>query len=210
MSRTPIIVVTGAIASGKSTVAEVMADAGGILLHADSLAHGALEDKEVIEKIRAEFGESAMSAPDRISRGGLGRLVLGEPRQMEKLNRIVTPAVTGIIERAVTDAAREAGYIVLDAVLFFKYTFQFRADIVIATEASEQVRVERLMARDGLGRKQALARVTSQRYLYPGWKKSDMIMDTEMEIEELTERAIEIRDRILEEILKEGSGGYNG
>ncbi len=58
--RVPLIVVTGPIASGKSTVAKVMAAKGGVYVDADMLAHAALEDPGFVEKLGQEFGSGVM------------------------------------------------------------------------------------------------------------------------------------------------------
>ena len=206
----PVIVVTGPIASGKSTVAGIMAESGGTLLRADPMAHNALEEKEVIDSIKKLYGDRVMAAPDEVSRKALGHLVLGSPEEMERLNSIVGRAVTRIINEAVTEVARTARYIVLDAVLFFKYKFEFRADLVITTEASEQVRIERLMVRDGLEREEAEGRVVSQRYLYPDWERAGIRINTDKDMDRLSAEVAEIRDKALNRLMNPGSGGKNG
>ena len=201
MKNIPIIVVTGAIASGKSTVAKILAGKDGALINADQLAHKALETDDVIDSVRMEFGDRVITDSGTISRGALGSMVLKDREKMEKLNRIVEPAVTGIVTRAVEEAAEDADYIVLDAVLFFKYTFQFREDLVIAAEASEETRIERLMQRDGLSREEAESRVKAQRYLYPGWEKCDIRIDTDRDLSELEAEAADMRNRILGDLI---------
>ncbi|MGM0484137.1 MAG: dephospho-CoA kinase [Candidatus Krumholzibacteriota bacterium] len=201
MKRTPIIVVTGAIASGKSTVAEILAGGGGTLIQADQLAHKALEMDDVIDSIRMEFGDRAITESGTVSRGALGSIVLNNREEMEKLNSIVEPAVTGIINRAVEEAAVDAEYIVLDAVLFFKYTFQFREDLVIAAEASEETRIQRLMRRNGLTREEAESRVAAQRYLYPGWERCDMRIDTDRGLRQLKAEVADMRNKILGDLI---------
>ena len=65
--NTPVIVVTGPIASGKSTVAGVIAADGGTLLDADKIANGVLEVEEVKERVLREFGSSVIDGSGAVS-----------------------------------------------------------------------------------------------------------------------------------------------
>jgi dephospho-CoA kinase len=66
--KVPLIVVTGPIASGKSTVARVIAEEGGVYVDADMLAHAALEEPGFIEKLGEEFGPEVMGDNGKVSR----------------------------------------------------------------------------------------------------------------------------------------------
>ena len=193
----PLIVVTGPIASGKSTVSRVMAARGGALLDADELAHGALADPGCRDRIVAAFGPGATTRGGRISRTGLGRIVFADAGRLDELNRIVEPYVTGIIEAAVNGLAGGDRYIVLDAVLFFQYTFSFEPDLVVLTTAPEETRIRRLIRRNGLSREEARRRIERQRDLEAGWRGADVVIDTGGSMERTVAEAETVRDRFL-------------
>lgn len=200
----PLIVVTGPIASGKSTVSRVMAARGGVLLDADRLARGAFAEPRCRDRIVEAFGGEVTTRTGRISRTRLGRLVFSDDESLARLNRIVEPFVTRIIESAVARLAGGDRYIVLDAVLFFQYTFSFEPDLSVATTAPVETRVRRLIRRDGLSREEALRRIERQRSLEAGWRRADVTIDTGGARARTIAEAERLRDRFLE------AGGKRG
>lgn len=192
----PLIAVTGGIASGKSTVARVMAAAGGCLLDADAIARSVYRDPLVREKVGSEFG-GVLTPGGRISRKRLGRAVFGDPGALARLERIVKPQVKRTINEIIRQKKKRERYIVLDAVLYFQYKFEFRADLSVMTRAAENIRVERLAKRDGMSVADARERVESQRPLYKGWEKADIKLDTSAGLKSVKKKAAEIRDEFL-------------
>ncbi len=197
--RPPLIVVTGPIASGKSTVAEIMARGGGCLVDADLLAHGVFNDRRLKEKLREHFGESIFTRGGGVSRKRLGRLVFSDDAALEKLDSIVRSGIKKIITERIKILRRTEKYIVLDAVLFFKYKFTFKTDLTIRTEASRETRVRRLMRRNGFSREEAELRIESQRKLAGDWKKADIVINTDTGLRRLEKEAARIRDEFIAE-----------
>lgn len=202
----PVIVVTGAIASGKTTVAAVVASRGGVLVDCDVLAHMALALDAVKRRLAASFGRSVLTRAGNVSRTRLRTLVFSSEKRMAILNKIVRPHVTRIIDAEVRGLSGAFPYIVLDAVLFFHYTFRFKVDLTIVTEAAETVRLGRLMRRDGLPRDEALERIQCQRYLERDWMRADCTIRTDIARREVVRIAESIRDDFL---ATHGIGGFN-
>ncbi|MCU0638915.1 MAG: dephospho-CoA kinase [Candidatus Krumholzibacteria bacterium] len=192
----PLIVVTGGIASGKTTVARVMAAAGGCLLDADTIARTVYRDPLVREKVGSEFA-GVLTPGGRISRKRLGRAVFGDPGALARLESIVKPHVKRTISGIIRQKSERERYIVLDAVLYFQYKFLFPADLSVQTRAAENIRAERLAGRDGMSAAEARARVESQRPLYKGWEKADITLDTSAGLGAVRKKAAEIRDGFL-------------
>jgi dephospho-CoA kinase len=201
----PVVVVTGGIASGKTTVAAVVADRGGALVDCDRLAHRALDIDAVKVRLADTFGRSILTRAGNVSRARLRALVFSSDERMAALNAIVRAHVTRIIDDEVGRLREASPYIVLDAVLFFHYTFKFKADLIIVTEATETVRLGRLMRRDGLTRKAALDRIRRQRYLERHWVHADHTIRTDIALRAVTRIAEEIRDGFLATY---GIGGF--
>lgn len=197
--RSPIIAVTGGIATGKTTVAAVLASRGGACVDCDALAHGALSEESVKERLRRAFGSEILTRSGNISKDRLGKIVFSSDERMEILNRIVRPHVAEIIGAEVRRLRERYPYIVLDAVLFFEYTFRFKVDLTVVTRASRAVRIERLVKRDGLSREQAERRIERQRYLEEGWMKADCSVRTDGAKRTVERIAAKIRDRFLAE-----------
>jgi len=196
--RIPVIGVTGPIASGKTTVARIVAGAGGALVDCDALGARALELPEVRRAIAAAFGDGVLGTGGCVSRRKLARVVFASDGDLDRLNRIVRGPLTGIITREVMKQRRaRARYIVLDAVLLFQYKFRFKVDFTIATRASRTRRLARIMRRDGISRREALERIERQRALEGGWKRADVSLATDAPLARVRMEAAGIRDRFL-------------
>jgi len=193
---TPIIAVTGAIASGKTTVAGVIAADGGSLLNADNIANEVLEEKGVKEKIIREFGNRVIDGSGLISRRRLGDIVFYDYKKLKNLNRLIYPYVKRRIDEEVLNILSKAKYIVLDAVLYFQYKFDFKVDFVVVTKADENVRIERLINRDGIETAKAKKIIEAQRPLYDDWEAGNVIINTDCHIDKMKSIAEQIRNNI--------------
>jgi dephospho-CoA kinase len=195
--RVPVIGVTGPIASGKTTVARIIAGAGGALIDCDALGARALAAPEVRRSIVAAFGTGVLGSGGAVSPGKLARIVFASDRDLERLNRIVRPSLKRIITAEVLKRRARAPYIVLDAVLLFQYKFRFKVDYAVVTRASRAKRLERIMRRDGVTRSEALARIERQRKLESGWATAEASIATNGSFERVRFEAGKIRDRFL-------------
>lgn len=195
--RAPVIAVTGGIASGKTTVARILAAGGGTLVDCDSIGHEALRDGRVADRLIGLFGGEVLTPSGRISRRRLRRIAFSGREKMEALNGAIRPVLKRMISDRVR-ALRRARYIVLDAVLFFQYEFKFKADLVVLTEAPDEVRIGRLMSRNGLSRTEAELRLEVQRTLRDEWSGADVVINTDAPRSEVAGEAALLRDRFLE------------
>lgn len=192
--KAPIIVVTGPIGSGKTTVARVIAARGGTLVDCDELARDVLGVESVRERLVTRFGASILTRTGKISPARLGRTVFAGGDRLGSLNRIVRPAAKRLIRRTVSDLRPRVRYIVLDAVLFFQYKFSFKADLVVATLAPESLRLRRLVHGRGFTRADAMARIERQRQHYGEWKAADTAIMTDAPRRYVEREARRIRD----------------
>jgi len=195
--RVPVIGVTGPIASGKTTVARLIAGGSGALIDCDELGARALEAADVRKRLVAAFGARILGSRGKVSRRRLARLVFASDRDIDRLNRIVRPRLKRIITDEVRRRRAEAPYIVLDAVLLFQYKFRFKVDFAVATRASGARRLLRIMRRDRISRAEALARIERQRGLEDGWAKADVVIATDGPPARVRSEAGRIRERFL-------------
>ena len=197
--KVPLIVVTGPIASGKSTVAKAMAEGGGVYVDADILAHEALEDPGFIARLQEEFGPEVIAGDGKVSRLRLARTVFPDQKKLDRLNVIIRPYVKKLAREKLKELAETSKYIVLDAVLFLQYKFRLKADLVVLTDAPEEVRIRRMMRRNGFDRKEAELRIERQKDLFDDWEKAGVRLDTDIPLAEVRKEAARIRDGFLEE-----------
>lgn len=202
--RKPVIVVTGGIATGKTTVARALAARGGYVIDCDRIGHKALDTIVVTKAVIRAFGKDILTPSGRISRIKLGRIVFADQSKLDLLNGSIRPFLKRMISSEVMRRRKSAEYIVLDAVLYFQYKFRFKVDLVVRTVASKEMRLERLAKRDGLMREEALDRIARQESLAGEWRKADISIRTDGSIERLIEKTNRIRERFLRSYL--GSG----
>ncbi|WP_375400210.1 dephospho-CoA kinase [uncultured Amnibacterium sp.] len=160
----PLIAVTGGIASGKSTVAARLAQAGAVVVDADLLAREAVAaGSPGLAAVRETFGPQVFAADGTLDRAALGRVVFADPAARERLNGIVHPAVIQASQQRFAQAlsADPAAMVVYDVPLIdARGVGEF--DRVVVADAPAALRIERLVALRGMTRDDAQARVRAQ------------------------------------------------
>ena len=148
-SRRPYIIgLTGSIGMGKSTVAQMFVDQGVPLFDADAAVHelqgsgGAL-----VEKIEALFPGSTNS--DGVDRQKLGALVLGDPAALQRLERLIHPAVADM-RQAFLEKHRDQPLILFDIPLLFEKGGAEGVDHIVVVSANADHQKDRVLARPGM------------------------------------------------------------
>ena len=164
MKKNLVIGLTGGIACGKNTMAEMFQSFGAYVIDADLIAHQLLkDDPSVKQKVVATFGESVLNDKGEIDRPKLGRIVFDRPDCLRSLNEIVHPSVVKLmmdeIERK--RSSDEHAAIVVNVPLLIEADLTCMVDSVVLIYADEDVQLQRLAQR-GLSQEDALKRVRSQ------------------------------------------------
>jgi len=164
---TKIIGLTGGIGSGKTTVARYMASQGIPVYIADEEAKRVMNTPEVLSLVAKTFGVSVLEN-GIINRQKLAQLVFNAPEKLEQLNNIIHPKVKQDFENWVQKHHNHPFVIKEAAILFESGSYQF-CDKIITVTAPENVRIQRVMQRDGITEDQVLARIQNQ------WKEEKKI-----------------------------------
>ena len=155
--------VTGRMASGKSTVARRFEQRGAVRIDGDALGQETIRTPEIRSAIEAEFGPTVIGSDGAVDRARLGAVVFRDSLAMERLNRIVQPALLERVRREVATATPgPAGVVVLDAALISTWKLERALDGVVLVTAPEDLRVRRLAAARGFSDEEARARVRGQ------------------------------------------------
>ncbi|HEY4402947.1 MAG TPA: dephospho-CoA kinase [Acidimicrobiia bacterium] len=158
-----LVGLTGGIGAGKSTVAELLAARGAVIIDADQVARAVVDPGQpALDKLVERFGEGILDADGRLDRGALAKLVFGDDEARRDLEAITHPAINDEFSRRVVEAPTDA-IVVLDVPLLAE-SEQARKrpyQTVIVVEAPRDVRLERLEAR-GVDRADAEARMAAQ------------------------------------------------
>ena len=177
---------TGGLASGKSTVSRELARLGCAVLCADEVGHAVLEPGgEAFAAVVEAFGASILDAAGRIARPKLAAIVFDDDSQLKRLNALVHPAVYAREEewlQGVEDADPSTIAVVEAAILIEAGSYRHYDKVVLAV-CEERQQIERAMARDGLTREQAEARLRRQMSLEEKKRYADYQIDTSGTIE---------------------------
>lgn len=177
---------TGGIASGKSTVSSLLIKKGYTVIDADIEARLAVEKgEEAYQEILRHFGERVLLKDGSIDRAELGSIIFHNETERKALNSIVHPAVrkrmTALKERAIS---RKEHLIILDIPLLFESKLQYMCDKTLLVYADENIQLQRLMQRNQLSEKEAMARIQSQMPLKDKKALADAVIDNNGTIEE--------------------------
>ena len=154
-----IIGITGGSGAGKSVVSEIFAEKGFRLVDADAIARDIMNsDKKLADKIREVFGKEYVDAGGRVDRRALGRLVFGDAEKRLMLNAITHPAIIEKIKKE----AFSGGNVVIDIPLLKDSGVEEICDLKIAVLAEREMRIGRIVERDGIERETAENRIASQ------------------------------------------------
>jgi dephospho-CoA kinase len=144
-------------------VAELLRDKGCALVDADKVAHGLyVANPALVRELARAFGDDILRQDGTLDRTRLGSSVFGSANALTTLNALVHPHLLTALREEVASARRVMNRVVVDAALIFEWGIQDEFDAVILVTAPEPLRLERLMARTGLGREDAEARIRSQ------------------------------------------------
>jgi dephospho-CoA kinase len=159
-----VIGLTGGIASGKSTVARLLAAKGAAIVDADLIARQVVEPGQpALAELIARFG-SAILAPDgTLDRKRLGAIAFSDPAARADLNRITHPRIGAASAQAVakwSDAG--AGVVFYEAALLVENRTHSNMAALIVVSATPETQLARVMARDKLTREDAEKRLASQ------------------------------------------------
>jgi dephospho-CoA kinase len=175
------VALTGNIASGKSTVAELFRRWGATLILADELVRQVqAPGSSVLQEIAARFGREVILPDGSLDRPGLRRRVMGDRAALAQLNRIVHPPVQR--RRAeLLEAARVRGdrIVINDIPLLFEAADPSEFDAVVLVDAPAAVRRARLIAQRGLPPEEADRMIASQDPSGPKRARSDFVIDND-------------------------------
>jgi dephospho-CoA kinase len=159
-----LIGLTGGIGSGKSTVAGMFRTLGIPVYESDARAKHLMHfDTGIRDKLIALFGPETYKADHELNRPWIASQVFSNPELLKQLNEVVHPAVFGDLIHWVNEAPQlKAPYLLQESALIFEEGLGKRLTSVILVVAPEDVRIDRVMARDGTSREDVLNRIKNQ------------------------------------------------
>ncbi|HEV2416192.1 MAG TPA: dephospho-CoA kinase [Terriglobia bacterium] len=191
----PCFGLTGGIASGKSVAAAVFSALGAKVVDADLIAHDLLRPpSSAYSAVVREFGEETLTASGEIDRKALGRLVFADAEKRLLLNGILHPHILALQEEMVREAHDQDAHavIVVEAALIYEAGVSERFSKIVVAWCHPDQQIERLMAKTGLPRDQAEARVAAQMPTDEKRQLADYVIDCSRDIEDARRQAAEV------------------
>ncbi|WMT30205.1 dephospho-CoA kinase [Bacillus aerius] len=176
---TLVIGLTGGIASGKSTVSQMIKEKGIRVVDADIIAKAAVsKGSAALHQIVQTFGEAVLLPNGELNRQQLGAIIFSDEEKRKKLNAIVHPEVRKeMLEQRDEGVSNNETFVVLDIPLLFESKLEGLVDRIIVVYTTPELQLSRLMNRNGLSEEEALNRIHSQQPLEEKCQKADRVIE---------------------------------
>lgn len=193
------IAITGGIASGKSLVEKIFRERGAATLDTDKVVHGVLENnKEIIADIQKLFegcDGGIVNDDGHLDRKKIGKIVFSDKDKLKALENIIHPEVKRIVEAFFVENS-DKELVVVSVPLLFESGMEKMFDCVVAVNASDELRLQRLINDRGMTEEDALKRMSVQKFGKDKLEKADFVIENDGTTEDLRSEV----DRIIEKL----------
>jgi dephospho-CoA kinase len=155
--------ITGGIGSGKSTVCRVFETFGIPVFYADTVAKEIMvTDDILIAGIQSAFGPESYEDSGKLNNKHIAAIVFSDKQQLEQLNAMVHPAVFRSFDAWLLTLPEQTPYILKEAALLFESGSYLMCDASVLVTAPKDIKIKRVMDRDGVNAAQVEARMDKQ------------------------------------------------
>ncbi|WP_429971006.1 dephospho-CoA kinase [Fructilactobacillus sp. Tb1] len=184
---TKVIGLTGGIASGKSTVGNILREEKYTVIDLDQTVHSLeTENEEVINRIASLFGPDVIS-DGKVNRSKLAAIVFNDKKAMKELIKILNPFLINEIHKQLTD-----DLVIVEAPTLFENGLQVYVDEIVMVTCDPVVQMQRLQKRDDLSISKANKLISSQWPQVIKRELSDLVIDSSNGIVDLKKQVKEI------------------
>ena len=180
-----VIGLTGGTGSGKSVVASVFMEKNAYIIDADQIGHDIiLKGKPAYNEIVNYFGRKILDNDNNINRKKLGEIVFSNSEKLKYLNKCTHDYIKQEIINQI-DIAKKGSYIaiIIDAALLYEANLTDICDEVIVVTAKEDIRIKRIISRDGITEELAKKRISSQMSDSQYIDLGSIVIDNSLDIE---------------------------
>ena len=176
MRRKHVIGLTGNIATGKTTVVEMLVALGAEAIDGDRIVHELMgPGSPLTDDIRARFGDETINPDGSINRPALGAIVFSDPAKLRELEALTWPPVLKRKREAIYEPGPDV--LVLDAIKLFESGMAEDCDEVWVVTAPRERQIERIMARNKVDRTEAERRIDAQPPQEEKVARADVVID---------------------------------
>lgn len=156
-----VIGITGPTGAGKTTALHVLRELGAEVIDTDAVYHALLRENGGLKSaLVSAFGERILNGVGEVDRKALAREAY--PNRLSELNAVTHPFVVEEVDRRIAAARQEGRSVAIDAIALIESGLAQRCDAVVAVLAPRELRLRRIMARDGIDEEYARRRVLAQ------------------------------------------------
>jgi dephospho-CoA kinase len=186
-----LVGLTGGIATGKSTFAAALREAGAPVIDADALARAAVrKGSPALSEIARAFGPEVIAADGELDRGRMAALAFGDPAARARLEAITHPAVRRAMQEETRRLAAEGHDLAFyDVPLLYEVGLDREVDCVVVVWAPRELQLVRLAARDGIPAADAEARLAVQLRIDDKAARADVVVRNDRDLESLRRKA---------------------
>lgn len=188
-----ILGLTGNIGCGKSSLSNILIDKFDII-DADIISRHIFEDKELLQSVFVNFGESIKNSDGSLNRKALGNIVFNDDKKLVLLNSLTHPKIKQEIKWKIKEIELlKKEVVIIDAALLVEGGYLDIIDKLIVITCNERVQIDRIQNRDNCTKEEAISRIKSQMNQEEKIKYSDYTIDnsgTKSELKEESEKLI--------------------
>jgi dephospho-CoA kinase len=179
-----LVGVTGGIASGKSTVADLLGKFDNEIIDADEIAREVvLPGSEGLSKVVAEFGPQIIQQNGSLSRAELAKLVFEDPEKRLKLEGILHPLIRARTLERISQSKSDIVIYIVPLLVEAKVDYPF--DFVVTIEAGTDNQIRRLIENRGMSNEDANARIAAQATEAERVARADIRIDGSLDLVDL-------------------------
>jgi dephospho-CoA kinase len=183
-----LVGLTGGLASGKSTVASLLARRGAIVVDADELSRRAVAPGTPgLARIVETFGSKVLDAGGGLDRAALAAVVFADKEKRRVLESIVHPEVFRLLDGVVSGYRATDAVVVFDAPLIVETGFHQACDLVIVVSSPVEAQVARVVRARGMSEGEARSRIDSQASPAERERHADIVVRNDGTLEQLEE-----------------------
>ena len=190
--------ITGGVATGKSTVTRMLAEAGALTVSADDIARAQLASGTgLTEAVLAAFPLCRDATGQGIDRRALGNLIFADAQARARLEALTHPAIIAALELQITEWRNAGpGIAIAEIPLLFEANLERLVDAVVVVACGEAYQIARLQTRQGIGEAEARRQIAAQWPISSKIARADVVIMTDESLEDTRRQVQEFWDSL--------------
>ena len=197
-----VIGLCGGSGSGKGSVCQIFSELSVTSIDTDAVYHRLTSsDSECLRELVREFGDEILDTSGGLDRSVLRDVVFSSENAKQKrdiLNCITHRHILDEARRIIAQKRSEgAAAIIVDAPLLYESGFDKECDVTVCVIADEDIRIQRIVERDGISEEDAIKRIKGQMMDEELLRRADYVIVNNCDFESLRSKVLEISKKIL-------------